>query len=142
MTVVEMVAVIFIIAIVSAVIIMSYGNITTRGVEADARKIVADLCWMRQLAVAKHSNYCIRFNTNYYEIYSNSCGMPSNLLKRGNLSAILVSPSPPFDLTFNSIYGTAFSSVSVNGILSITLTRDNRTKVVQIFENTGYVKMQ
>lgn len=142
MTLVETVVVIAITVILAGVLLTSYANIITRNVEADARRIVSDLGWVRQLAVSTHTDYCIRFNANDYQIYTNTCGVSANLMKRQNLDVPIINPGTPFDLTYSSPRGTASSSASVSNVLTITLTRDNRTKNVLVFENTGYVKMQ
>lgn len=136
-TLLELLSVIAIIAIISGVSLVSFTSLTGERLESDARKIVSDLTWARQMAVATHQDYIVDFDliNERYTIYRGSIAV-NNQLKLQNLIADLVSVAPgPVQITFNSPIGTAQTQ-------QINLSLQGKTRQVIIYGNTGFVKMQ
>jgi prepilin-type N-terminal cleavage/methylation domain-containing protein len=153
-TLVELMVSLTIIAIVTAMIIVSSGSMKgSVTADVEARKIVDDLVMFREMAVAKYKDYCIRFNSNDYVIYQNAC-VPAivhgDFLKQEKISATISSPAVPFEVIFFQfrppptyrLGGTAFSAVSVNNELMINLNYQGNSKIVRLFQDTGYVKVE
>jgi len=136
-TLIELMVTITIIAVITAAGIVSFSSLVPRRLEAEARKIVSDLCWARDLAVARHQNYVVDFDTTNerYIIYRGSIN-PVNEVKRQNLEVDLASVTPaPAQLQFNFPSGTTQSK-------QINLSYQGGTQGVIIFGETGYVKIQ
>ena len=136
-TLIELIVTVTIIAVIAAAGIVSFSTLVPRRLEAEARKIVSDLCWARDLAVARHQNYVVDFDTTNerYIIYRGSIN-PVNEVKRQNLEVDLASVTPaPAQLQFNFPSGTTQSK-------QINLSYQGGTKGVIIFGETGYVRMQ
>lgn len=143
----ELIVVLAIIAIISGLGLASFSTLSGDRLEGDARKIVNDLSWLRQMAAAgnqyipagSRQNYIAVFNTvnETYTIYQASI-IPGNLIKTQSLSpgVNLVSALPlPAQLTFSFPQGTTQDK-------TITLTSQSKTKTVSVFGNTGYVRIQ
>ena len=134
---VEMATVVMIIAILTAMAMVSYSSITPKRLEADTRGIVSSLCWAREMAVSKHNNYIVDFDTTngFYSIYEGSIS-PANLMKRQRLEVSITSVTPaPARVQFNYPFGTAQDK-------QINLSYRGGSKTITVFGNTGYVKMQ
>ncbi len=147
LTLVEVTIALMLIAMISVMGALSFNVIDSKILEKDVRKIYTDLCWIREKALATHTNYCLRFFSDNYTIYQNSCGLASNILRTENLQARIVSGSLPFDVVFYSssdarIGGTADSTIGTNGQTSINLTYGNRTQEIKIYHSTGYIKIE
>jgi prepilin-type N-terminal cleavage/methylation domain-containing protein len=142
-TLIEFIVVIAIIAVLSAVGIVSFSSLTGDKLTSDARKLVNDLCWARQMAVARNQNYIIDFNTTSerYSIYNTSIS-PANQLKIQILSPgiDLVSVTPAAPVVFNTFSFPKPASIATNS--NITLSAQGKTATVQVFNTTGYVKIQ
>ena len=136
-TFIELIVVVMIIGIVTAASLVSFAILTPKKLEADARRIVDDLCWAREMAVTKHANYIVDFDiiNERYDIYEGSI-TSNNLLKRQVLEVDLVSITPvPARLTFAYPLGTSQSK-------QINLNYQGKSRQVTVLEETGYVKMQ
>ncbi len=143
----ELIVVLAIIAVISGLGLASFSALSGDRLEADARKLVNDLSWLRQMAAAgnqyipagSRQNYIAVFNTanETYTIYQASIN-PNNLIKTQNLSPgvnlVSVVP-PPARVTFSFPQGAAQDK-------TITLTSQGKTKTVSVFGNTGYVRLQ
>jgi len=136
-TVVELLVVIVIIATVSVMAVVSFSTISPKRLEAAARKIVSDLLWAREMAVARHENYIVDFDTTIerYIIYRNSIN-PDNQVKYEDLDVDLesVNPTPP-RLQFNFPSGSTQSK-------QINLSYRGITQQIRVFGETGYVRME
>lgn len=136
-TIIEMIVVIAIIAVVSGISLLSFTSLIGTRLDADARRIVSDLCWARQMAVATHQNYIAVLDivNERYTIYRGSIAF-NNQVKLQNLTADLVSVVPgPAQITFVFPQGTASTQ-------QINLSFQGRSRQVNVYGNTGYVKMQ
>lgn len=137
-TLIEMSMVIFITAIILVSGVSYVSIITPRRLEAETRKMIAELCWVRELAVSRHQNYTLTFDTaaNSYIIYNESGGE----IKRDNLTIDLISVtdssgSPASQATFYYPKGTAQDRI-------INLGYGGRSQRVRLFPETGYARME
>ncbi len=136
-TLIELVVVTAIIAVISAFAIVSFSLLGSRQLDADARRIVSDLGWARELSSARHENYIIDFDlvNERYIIYRNSVGL-GNEIKRQKLSVDLVSVTPlPLQIQFSYPKGTGQAK-------DIILNYQGKTKQISVFAQTGYAKIQ
>lgn len=134
---IELMVVIAIIAVMAGASIVSFSSLTGSRLDADARKMVADLCWARQMAVATHQDYIVDFDlvNSRYIIYRGSIAV-ANEVKAQNLTATLTSVLPvPAQITFLFPTGTAQTK-------QVNLDYQGKTKQIVAFANTGYVKIQ
>ena len=136
-TLIELMVVIAIIGVLAAASLLSFTTLAGERLEADTRKVAADLCWARHMAVATHQNYIVDFDivNERYVIYRGSIAV-NNQLKSQNLIVDLVSVIPgPAQITFSFPQGTASTQ-------QINLGFQGKAKQVNVFGNTGYVKIQ
>lgn len=148
-TLIETTVVLLVTGIIVAASFVSIPSTKSMSLDADARKIVSDLWLVREVAASSHTDYCIRFERNSYTIYKNSCNPVIGVFfKQESLTSTVSPPAVPFDLMwygFNSLPfrlgGMAFSLASSNNQLSIVLSLNGRSRTIQIFELTGYVKL-
>lgn len=134
---IELMVVIAIIAVMAGASIVSFSSLTGSRLEADARKMVADLCWARQMAVATHQDYIVDFDlvNTKYTIYRGSIAV-ANEVKEQNLTATITSVLPvPTQITFSFPSGVAQTK-------QVNLNYQGKTKQIVTFANTGYVKIQ
>lgn len=143
-TLVELIAIIAIVAVVSGLSLASFSTLSGDRLTADARKIVNDLCWARQLASAKHRNHIVVFDTaaeNYTifdDLNQDTIPQATEEIKEQILTTgiDLVSVTPlPAQITFSSPSGTTQTK-------TITLNSQAKTRQVVTFANTGYVRIQ
>lgn len=144
---VELLVVVAIIAVMAAVSMVSFSSLTGNRLTADTRKIVTDLCWVRQLALSGHQNFVNTGRQNYivdfdtvnerYTVYWGSIA-PNNQIKTQIFSPgiDLVSITPSAQVTFSYPQGSASAATT------ITLSAQGKTKAVQVFAATGYVRIQ
>jgi len=141
-TLIELIVTVTIIAVITAAGIASFSTLVPRRLEAEARKIVSDLCWAREMAVARHQNYIVDFDTTNerYIIYRGSIN-PNNQVKYQNLEVDLISVTDFFgtpvstQITFSFPRGTAQDRL-------INLSYQGQSRAVIVFRETGYVRMQ
>lgn len=143
-TLIELIAVIAIVAMVSGLSLASFSTLSGDRLTADARKIVSDLCWARQLAAAKHRNHIVVFDTaaeNYTifdDLNQDTIPQATEEIKEQILTAgiDLVSVTPlPTQITFSFPSGTTQTK-------TITLNSQGKTRTIITFANTGYVRIQ
>lgn len=87
----EIMVVIAIVTLISAMAAISFSGIGPRKVEAEARKIVSDLYWVRSMAISRHQDYWIRFSSDAYEVFHTSID-PANFIKREELAVAIINP--------------------------------------------------
>lgn len=159
LTLIELIVVLTIIVIITVSAAISFSGLAGTRLEADARKMVSDLSWARQMAVAGHQylaggssrqNYIVVFDTvnEFYAIYYdlNGNGNPdaaTEEIKRQNLGGGVdlnsIAPAAPGGLTFTFPQGTLLEA---GPDWTITLNSQGKTRLVRIFRNTGYVRIQ
>jgi Tfp pilus assembly protein FimT len=135
----ELVTVVAIIGVITAVAMLSMAVLPSRRLRAEARRVVSDLNWAREMAAASHNNYCVRFQSRSYEIYRGSCG--GTALTTDTLQVDITNPSPPFNIVFNGFNSADLGGVADNDY-TITLTQAGRTRNVYVYQNTGYAEME
>ena len=136
-TLMEIIVVVAIISILTGYTAISFSLISPRKIEAETRKLVSDLCWVRDMAVARHNNFVIDFDTanRSYYIYQNSIS-PANLIERKvlNVDAVFTPPAPT-NIHFYSPKGATESK-------QITLSYGGKSRQITVFSETGYIKWQ
>ena len=145
-TLIELMVVIAIIATLSALSMVSFSSLTGNRLTLDARAIAADLCWMRQMAVAKHRNQIVVFDTSsesytlYDDLDTDSTPDANEEIKRRTLSVGIDVSSVIPSLQFYFVFPQGNTSSA--GTTTITLNAQGKTRTVQVFNNTGYVRVQ
>ena len=140
LSLVEMTVVLTIIAIVTSAIVIYFAGPGSRRLEGEARKIVSDLCWARDMAVGKHINYIITFDTtdDSYAVYEdrNRDDIPDagEKLNEVRLETDLIPPTPA-SISFHFPYGRIQAA-------SISLNYRGNSREIRIFPATGYVRME
>lgn len=135
-TLIEMVVVIIIIGVASGVAIISFGTLTSKSLEGEARKIVSNLQWAREMAATRHNNYVVDFDTvnDKYQIYSQS--NPARSVERSLRKVDLVSVTPsPSRITFSYPSGSSQSK-------QITLRYQGVSRQIIVYGETGYIEIR
>jgi len=142
-TLIEIIVVVAVIAVISATVIISFPSLVPRRLEADARKIVADIRWARQMAITRHMNYAVSFDPNRkeYSIYMTPSGAlgeltAANLVKKGVLQVSLNLLST--NLWIYSPQGSFY----FYGRDNIPLSSQGKSKQIKVFPTTGYVRIE
>jgi prepilin-type N-terminal cleavage/methylation domain-containing protein len=138
-TLIELITAVVIIAVITVAGLVSFSSISSRHVEAEARKLVADMNWIRERAASTHTYHAIYLENgkNFYELYERPPGA-LNLLDRVVLES-----------TLNLIYANQYIYFSPQGNTNISqpsepiiLKKGNSAKEVDVFRDTGYVKVK
>lgn len=139
---IEIIAVVTVISIVSAVVVVSSRNLSSLKLDAEARKIVADINWIRQKAISSGSHHAVSFQItprNYVLYVSPTASEAdfinsSNYIKQESLSAGLL--LSPLVLWIYAPLGT------MAGPQNIVLSDGANTKQILIYPQTGYLKIE
>ncbi len=141
-TLVEMVISLAITAILTTIILVSFRFVDGRQLDIQARNMLSDLIWVRELAVSIHKNYTIVFNTSgeTYSFYNGSI-IPANRIKLQNIPVNL---STVTDWDGNSITNFSFSFPKGNATTTvlITLRQTNRLRRLNVSDETGFIRME
>jgi hypothetical protein len=127
----------------------------TKQTAGDVRTVAADLAWARDSAVAKNSDYCVRFYDTYYEIFnSTTCGTAANRVKNTSLVSFVSRSNgfgqwtdpitSPIEIVFYTASSTRIAGQALcpsGSYCNITLSHVNNWKNVTVFEDTGYLKI-
>ena len=137
----ELIIAVVVISIIGAVAFASFSSLSDKKLEAEAMKIISDISWVRERAVATHQHQAISFDSanQEYSIYKSPSGTSadftsSNLLKKVKTEATLSLSGS--NVWFYSPKGNA------SGIDTITLTINPKTKQIRIFPETGYTRSE
>jgi prepilin-type N-terminal cleavage/methylation domain-containing protein len=136
-TLIEMTVVVAIVAVVATGGMVSFSALGSLRLETEALKLVTDLSWARQMAVARHRDIVVDFNLaqEVYTIYHDSI-TAGNEEKHQALTVDIASVTPaPERVTFYFPQGTSESK-------QIQLSHRGKTRQVTIFASTGHVKFQ
>ncbi len=148
LTLVEMIVGLSIIAIISGIVLVSFTLVDRRRLETEARNLLADLTWAREMAVAQHHNSIVDFDTSneLYVLYldrdDDSTPDTGEEIKRQRLDVDLVSVtdfsgsplSPPQRITFNYPNGVAQDRI-------VNLRHGGRTRPIRVFGDTGFIRL-
>jgi prepilin-type N-terminal cleavage/methylation domain-containing protein len=141
LTLVEMVIGLAITAVLASTTLVSFNFVNGRRLDTQARNMVSDLVWARELAASSHNNYIVDFDIAN-ETYSFYNGSMANLVRKQKLSVDLVNVT---DWGHNIITQFTFSApkgnISGDSAL-ITLGQSRRSRIVNVSNETGFVRME
>jgi len=143
-TLIELIVAVAIILIIGGVVVVSMGLANRKQLEVDAKILVADIWLYRELAASSRNTYNFTFNTtdDSYQIYNGSI-TTGELIKTKNLGVDLV--------TVQDSGGNSQALLEIqrpyNGNAPaqdriMNLTQNGRTRIITVYENTGYAKEQ
>ncbi len=149
LTIIELIIVVAIIGLIFSASMISFSGIAGKKLEADSRKILMDICWARERAVALHLNHIVSFDivNDIYMIYEDSDGdsipdtneeLKKQVIEAGVdlVSFTDFSPAPvlPSQIIFNFPKGNAQDRI-------LTLSSQGKTRTVYIYGDSGYAKI-
>jgi Tfp pilus assembly protein FimT len=137
LSVIELVVVVGIAGIIAVMSLVSTERTAVFQLDSDTRKIANDLCWAREMAVSLHDDFIVVFDSanENYTIYKGSI-VPTAMRKRQQLKIDIVSIIPaPEQIAFYFPAGSAQAK-------QISLGYRGRTGTIDVFGETGYVKIQ
>lgn len=152
-TLVETIVVITILAMSAAAAVVTYNSVPALKLEAEVRKIVSDIYWVRQRAIARNETYGLQFDpvTKQYVLYRSPTRkaadfIPSNHVQEGNFITDKL-----FTVTLNLattnlwVYAPRGDMCLMEGTTqrdTILFVNDGKTKNIKIFAETGNVKVE
>ncbi len=133
---IETIVVLTIIAVVSTMTIVSFTLVDSRRIKSEMFRILSDFSWAREMAISKHQNYTISFDTSNdtYDIRDES----GNLAKPTVRLNLVDITTAPHTVTFEPPFGKL--SLSPNNADTITLVKGSKAIDIQLFEETGYAR--
>lgn len=141
LTAIELVIAAAVIGVLTASLTVSFSGLGGTKLDADSRKIIADISWARERAVATHTHQGFSFDmaNSTYSLYRSPTAtsadfIDSNLLKKVRLEVSLSMAA--VNLWIYSPVGNVSSSAV------ITLSYGGRTRQVRIFSDTGYARIE
>ena len=138
LTFIELITVIGIIALVAAVLVVSFGPLSSLRLEAEALKLISELNRVRQAALSRHQNYTITFDSaddSYYVSSESGDERRNNSLAADLTSVTDFSGSPENQLVFYYPKGIAQDRI-------ISLSSSGLIRRVRVFSETGYVRIE
>jgi len=136
-TLIELIVVLAIISAFSAMTMLSFSIIDKRRIKSEMNSILADISWTREMALSKHENYTISFNTSTdtYTITDSS----GNQAKPSRKLSLVDITTAPNTMTFSPPFGRV--ALNPSGADNIILALGSRTVNMEIFKDTGYVRL-
>lgn len=148
LTLTEMIIVTAIIAILVTVTVVSFSLLPSHRLESEARKIVSDLSWAREMSVAMQQNCIVVFdNVNRrYTIFRGNVN-PLDMVERRNLEVDLEPVGSSIgvfsnQITFTPPFGIPQQVGALPGRRTVTLRQQARQRRIVVFEETGYIRME
>jgi prepilin-type N-terminal cleavage/methylation domain-containing protein len=139
-TIIELMVVIAIVGILSVTIGISFSLTPTKIVAAEAQKLVANLAWARQMALAQSTDHIVDFDlaNTAYTIYEGAI-VASNAIatKNMDLDSVSITPSPD-SITFSFVHVVGTSPDEDDKV--ITLTKGGVTESIEVFAETGCIQ--
>lgn len=142
-SVVELSVVVIVIGVLAAVMVLPFYTSTRRQFKSDVYRIISDIWWVRQTAIARHNDLEMRFyNSNSYCICNGACPATEAGCRYLANSVVIaplyniqaaVSWSPVYKFTCNGVNGTFSDSTT------ITMQKSKQRANVSIYGQTGYV---
>lgn len=150
MTVLEMVIVVAIAAMVTALGIYSLERVTVKRVDMQALSVISLVRKVQADVLASGTERCIRFFDDHIDVFDgNTCGDPADFIERYELKAEIRSPTPPWDLVVLAFErapwrpGGEFSAPFFSGgQMVMTVGIGDKTRDVRLYETTGYLVME
>jgi prepilin-type N-terminal cleavage/methylation domain-containing protein len=142
LTLVEMIIGLAVTAVLAATVLVSFNFVDGRKLDTQARNMVSDLIWGRELAASNHHDYIVDFDiaNETYSFYNGS-KIAARLVRQQKLSVNLVNVTNwnhntiP-DFTFYAPKGNTSSTVL------ITLNQTGRSRIINVSNETGFIKME
>jgi len=144
-TLVELLIGLAITVVIMSITVVSFNSMEGRKLDTQARNMVGDLIWAREVAASRHNDCTVVFNTanNWYAFY-NGAVSTANLVKNQSLSRGVKLDSvkegstslSPSQIHFH------FPKGDCSNAAVITLNQTNRLRRINISEETGYIKME
>lgn len=137
-TLVETIVVIAILAMAGAAAVVSYTSMSGLKLEAEIRKIVSDIYWVRQRAVATNTGHALRFDQagKKYSIYKSTTDFTSSNLIKEVILGISLSLAQT-NLYVYSPKGNMYLDQN-----SIQFENQGKTRNITVFSETGNVKLE
>ena len=134
LTLIELMVAIVITALLSAGILTSFAGLSVHHVEADARKLAADIAWAREMAMARNQNHILVLDAanDQYIVYRGSIAA-ANQLKQQALTSDLTTTG---QITFNAPNGLSATD------WQIILTKGSSSRQIDVYRTTGFVRIQ
>jgi len=155
-SILELMVVVAIMALLSAVGVVYFKNLTKPRVEAEARKIAADITWLRQMTVSSRQHHVISIDTanSTYSVYKSpnmavSDITPANLIKTAGIKASLSLIRS--NLWIYAPQGKTSYSCCPTGICLgplppsceyVTLSDGGKSEKIRVYPETGYIKLE
>lgn len=143
-TLVEVSIVVAILAVAGAAAVVSYSSIPSFNLEAEVRKVLSDIYWTRQRAVATNTGHTLRFDQagKKYSIYKSTTDFTSpNLLKE-----VILGISLNLVQANLWVYSPKGNMYLNNGTVAIStipfINNQGKTKNIRVFAETGNVKLE
>ena len=137
-TLVEISIVVAILAAAGAAAVVSYSSLPSLRLEAEARKVLSDIYWTRQKAIATNVGHALYFNQadkKYYIYKSTTAFTSSNLLKEVTLGISL-------SLANTNLYVYSPKGNMYLDQASIQFNNQGKTRNITVFAETGNVKLE
>ena len=141
-TLVEISIVVAILAVAGAAAVVSYSSLPSLKLEAEARKVLSDIYWARQKAVATNTNHAILFAGKKYSIYKSTTDFTSpNFLKE-----VILGISLNLTQANLAVYSPKGNMYLDNGSTAIDtipfVDNQGKTRNITVFAETGNVKLE
>lgn len=142
-TLVELLIGLAITVVIMSITVVSFNSMEGRKLDTQARNMVGDLIWAREIAASRHYNCTVVFNTanNWYAFYNGTVSA-NNLVKNQSLSrgvkldSVKEGATSLSQIIFHSPKGDSDSSAV------ITLNQTNRLRRINISKETGFIRME
>ncbi|MDO8748865.1 MAG: prepilin-type N-terminal cleavage/methylation domain-containing protein [Candidatus Omnitrophota bacterium] len=141
-TLVEISIVVAILAVAGTAAVVSYSSLPSLKLEAETRKVLADIYWARQRAVATNIGHALRFDQagKKYSIYKSPTGTSSDFTSANFLKEIILGIS--LSLAQTNLYVYSPKGNMYLDQTSIQFNNQGKTKNIRVFAETGNVKLE
>jgi len=143
-TLVELLIGLAITVVIMSITVVSFNSMEGRKLDTQARNMVGDLIWAREVAAARHNNCTVVFNTanNGYAFYKGIVSANS-LIKNQSLTRG-VSLDSVEDWSGGTLNQIVFYSPKGDSSDSavIILNQTNRLRWINISKETGFIRME
>ena len=138
---VELVVVVAIIGVLTASVTVSFSGLGGTKLGADARKILTDISWARERAAATHTRQGFSFDTSNrtYSVYKSPTATASDFTGDNFLKMAWLEVSLSLAAANLWVYSPGGN---ISGPATITLDYGGRTRLIRIFPDTGYARIE
>lgn len=143
MTLIEMVVVVVILAVIATSAVISLGTLSSTRVEAETRRFITDLNWIRHRAVGTNTWQAVYLedDDNFYDLYE-SPSPTLSLLERVELESTLrlVDANVSLYIYFKPDGSTNLTDSSET--IKVQKGTSGPSRDITVFRDTGHVKME